>query len=225
MAIVSASPGTRAAILAGDGVLLTTKAHIWQSSPEKVLGVRKAFAQEQPEAHFALLRALYKAALWIEDKENTRRALCDAGARKLHRTGSIHSRAGPERHDRHRDRTIPPVAMPDFYLPSSRAAVFPWQSHALWFYSQMVRWGHVPLSDPLIEKARNSYHPHYLRDALAPLGVPLPLMDAKIEGGFGEATAISSLSGPLLLGPDRFFDQKTFDPDQLHAYVAEQEAD
>ena len=31
----------------------------------------------------------------------------------------------------------------DFFVPFAKAATFPWKSHALWFYSQMVRWGQV----------------------------------------------------------------------------------
>ena len=73
-------PWNSAAILEGLGVLLTTKSHIWQSSPEKVLGVRRAFAEDQQEAHFALLRALYKAAAWIEE-EGSIPTLCDILAR------------------------------------------------------------------------------------------------------------------------------------------------
>ncbi len=46
-------PWNSQAILDGDGVLLTTKGQIWQSSPDKVLGVRRAFANDQQEAHFS----------------------------------------------------------------------------------------------------------------------------------------------------------------------------
>ncbi len=34
----------------------------------------------------------------------------------------------------------------DFFVPHAQAATFPWKSHALWFYSQMVRWGQVAAS-------------------------------------------------------------------------------
>ena len=34
-------------------------------------------------------------------------------------------------------------AVEDFFIPLAKAATFPWKSHALWFYSQMVRWGQV----------------------------------------------------------------------------------
>ncbi len=114
------------------------------------------------------------------------------------------------------------LELPDFYLPLSRAATFPWQSHALWFYSQMVRWGHVELSDDHIAQVRASYHPDMLREALAPLGIALPDSNQKIEGTFDTPTPVACCHGTLTLGPNAFFDQIPFDPDALADYIAGQ---
>nr|WP_319483612.1 CmpA/NrtA family ABC transporter substrate-binding protein [uncultured Cohaesibacter sp.] len=212
-------PWNSQAILEGEGVLLTTKAHIWQSSPEKVLAVRRSFARDQEAAHFALLRALYNAAVWIEDADNLSR-LCEilsrdeylglekecllAGFSGKIRTGFDH---------------VPTIDVPDFYLSVSRAALFPWNSHALWFYSQMVRWEHVSYSENLIESVRKTFSPDYLRRALAGFDVPLPIEGEKVEGAFAEPTPIAADKGQILLGPDQFFDGRTFDPEQISAYL------
>lgn len=31
----------------------------------------------------------------------------------------------------------------EFFVTSAKAANFPWQSQALWFFSQMLRWGNT----------------------------------------------------------------------------------
>ena len=57
-------PWNTAAVDAGSGHIATVKAAIWRSSPEKVLGVRGAGRRANPDALAALLRALYRAAVW-----------------------------------------------------------------------------------------------------------------------------------------------------------------
>ena len=55
---------------AGTGHIVTVKALMWQNSPEKVIGVRKAWAEENPDALAALLRALHHSARWCQDPAN-----------------------------------------------------------------------------------------------------------------------------------------------------------
>ena len=66
------------------------------------------------------------------------------------------------------------VAVADFFVPHAKAATFPWKSHALWFYTQMVRWGQVEASAANEAIARDTYRPDLYRAALKPLGVALP---------------------------------------------------
>ena len=70
----------------------------------------------------------------------------------------------------------------DFFVPFAKAATFPWKSHALWFYSQMVRWGQVAHTAENAKIARETYRPDLYRAALKPLGVALPGANAKVEG-------------------------------------------
>lgn len=211
-------PWSSVAIKQGYGVLLTTKAHIWQSSPEKVLGVRQAFTIEQPEAHLALLRALYRAAYFIEQPGNIPQ-ICDILSRptylglppnqlKAGFSGTLDT-GFPEKSRLH---------MSDFYLSCSRAAIFPWASHALWFYSQMIRWGHATWSERLVRKITSICAPDYLRQALEPMQVALPDFNMKIEGSLDHPAVISVSSGELQIGPDRFFDGGLFNPEHMDHY-------
>ena len=111
---------------------------------------------------------------------------------------------------------------PNFFTPFANAATFPWKSHALWFYSQMVRWGQVQHSSENASIARETYRPDLYRAALKPLGVALPVANAKVEGALATATPVGSAGASLRLGPDGFFDGGLFDPDRLDAYIEKQ---
>lgn len=208
------------AVARGVGRIVTTKGQIWQMSPDKVLGTRLQWAERFPEQLAALLRAATRAARWCEDPAN-HAALAAMLAREdrlgieadlLHRTlsGRLQFEPGVEK------------SMPDFFVPYSRAANFPWVSHALWFYSQMVRWGQISHTPENAKKAAASYRPDLYRAALSGMGMPVPGASSKIEGALTEPTLVGALGGQLTLGPDGFFDGTDFDPDKLDAYIGAQ---
>ena len=151
------------------------------------------------------MRALYKAALWCEQPANhleLSRLLAEprfvgAPAEILLRglSNRLCLQPGGE-----------PRQLTDFYLPASQAATFPWVSHALWFYSQMVRWGQVAFDPEHVAQVRATYRPDLYRLALATATANIPSVDTKIEG-----------SGQY--GPDGFFDDVRFDSDDLPAYL------
>ena len=114
------------------------------------------------------------------------------------------------------------VAVSDFFVPFAKGATFPWKSHALWFYSQMVRWGQVPHMTENERVVRETYRPDLYRAALRPLGIALPVANAKVEGALTAATPVGSSGASLVLGPDGFFDGGLFDPDKIDAYIASQ---
>lgn len=213
-------PWNTAAVIAGSGRIVTVKSAIWRSSPEKVLGAQSQWAEQNPEALAALLRAIYRAAEWCAGPENVGElAQLLAGTAYVDRpaawmlpalTGKIATGSGET------------TEVADFFLTHDKAATFPWKSHALWFYSQMVRWGQVPHSAANAESALQTYRPDLYRAALKPLGVALPGANSKVEGALQTATPVGSAGASLTLGPDGFFDGGLFDPDELDAYIAAQ---
>jgi NitT/TauT family transport system ATP-binding protein len=50
---------------------------------------------------------------------------------------------------------------------------------------------------------------------LRPAGSDLPGASMKLEGALGHPTAVASERGTMILGPDRFFDGRIFDPPTL----------
>ncbi|SCW79897.1 NitT/TauT family transport system ATP-binding protein [Rhizobium mongolense subsp. loessense] len=199
--------------------LATVKAAIWKSSPEKVLGVNSRWGDSHPEALVALLRALYNASLWCADPANHEELVlllsgpayinCPAEWLRPSVTGVL--KVG-----RNATQTVS-----DFFVPHAKAATFPWKSHALWFYTQMVRWGHVDHTAAHQNVAGNTYRPDIYRNALKALGVAMPAASSKVEGALRMETPVGS-SGTMTLGPDGFFDGNLFDPDSVDAYIAAQ---
>jgi NitT/TauT family transport system ATP-binding protein len=213
-------PWNTAAVAKGVGRIATVKSAIWRSSPEKVLGVAADWAEAHPQALAALLRALYRSSRWCGDVANhdelarllAGRAYVDCPAEWLlpALSGIVATGDGGE------------VAVPDFFVPHAKGATFPWRSHALWFYSQMVRWGQVEASVGNEATARETYRPDLYRVALRELGVALPGANAKVEGALVAPTPVGSAGASLILGPDGFFDGAIFDPDQVEAYIQSQ---
>ncbi|ANH07683.1 CmpA/NrtA family ABC transporter substrate-binding protein [Shinella sp. HZN7] len=199
--------------------LATVKAAIWKSSPEKVLGVDAGWGEANPEALAALLVALHHASLWCGDPRN------HAELASL--------LALPAYVGREPDLLLPaltgilPVGggavrtVSDFFVPQAKAATFPWKSHALWFYTQMVRWRQVAHTEANRQVAAKTYRPDVYRAALKTLGIAMPSASAKVEGALTAETPVGS-SGALTLGPDGFFDGGRFDPDDVDGYIAAQ---
>jgi ABC-type nitrate/sulfonate/bicarbonate transport system substrate-binding protein len=211
-------PWNSLAVEAGIGVIAVTKSSLWRQGPEKVLGFRADFAQRWPERLSALLRALYKAAEWAGSTENhSELGRILAAPDYLATPAEIVERALSGNLVRASGGASEPI--PDFLVFHDHAANFPWQSHSLWFYSQMVRWGQARYSPDFAEKARQVYRPDLYRGALARTGIDLPRASAKVEGALKTATPVASRNGAMILGPDGFFDGRLFDPDQLEAYL------
>ena len=60
------APWGDVAVDQGVGVMATTGWQIWNNAPEKVFAVTRAWAEARPDAHRALLRALIRAAAWLD---------------------------------------------------------------------------------------------------------------------------------------------------------------
>jgi ABC-type nitrate/sulfonate/bicarbonate transport system substrate-binding protein len=199
-------PWNSLAVTVGVGHIVAPTSAIWRFSPEKVLGCRLDWTQRYPQRVSALVRALYRAALWCDSSQNhVELARLLAEPRYVGAPADILMRGlanmlvlspDGERRD-----------VLNFYVAARHAATFPWRSHALWFYSQMVRWQQTEYSADHVERVAATYRPDLYRTALAPLRIELPQEDTKIEGGHDDAS-------------DGFFDRKKFDSRDLPTYLA-----
>jgi len=109
--------------------------------------------------------------------------------------------------------------MPDFNVFFRYAATFPWRSHAIWFLTQMVRWGQIDKPINFAKVAEAVYRPDIYREAAKLAGVAVPTIDMKTEGTHAGAWTLDKASAPIAMGADRFFDGQTFDPGKPIDYL------
>lgn len=198
--------------------IATVKSLIWRSSPEKVLGMRSDWADANPDVTLAIIRALYNAAQWCGSEQNrdelkallSSQAYLDCEPDRLTAGifGQLDIGGGTK------------VEIEDFFLPFAKAATFPWVSHALWFYTQLLLSEGMEHSESLALEVKATYRPDLYRSALMPMGVPIPSANAKVEGALSSPLLVGASQGAIEIGPDGFFDKQTFDPDNLTPYIA-----
>jgi len=204
-------PWNAQAVATGVGRTLITDYEIWNNKPEKVLGVNREWAERHPNTHRALLMALLEAAQWIDQPENrievaeilAREEYVNAPADvvKMSMIGWFHYQVDAA-----------PAPLPDFNVFFRYAATFPWRSHALWFITQMYRWGQLRVPVDMRKLAEEVYRPDLYREAAQALGLPCPAVDYETEGQHDEPWTLHDASEPMMLGPDRFLDGRIFDP-------------
>jgi NitT/TauT family transport system ATP-binding protein len=197
------APWNMIAVEKGVGRMVATKADIWPSAPEKVLGVSPEWAEEHPETLSRLIVALDAAARWCDDKQN-HGALADmmsdpgyvgVPSELIRRLLSGQLTVDPDGRTRQ---------VQNYMAFHERAANFPWISQALWIYSQMVRWGQVSYDEAGLSEVRTAYRPDIYRQVLRNSSSSIPSIDWKIEGGELE----------------KFIDGRRFVPDGIPGYVA-----
>lgn len=193
----SGSPWPQTAQLDGYGEILFSDPDYWTLKPEKVLGVRADWAEENPEALTALLRALMRAGLWACDPDHG-----DDLIRILARRAYVGARW------RAIERALDEGGSGLVLDPQT--ATFPWISHAKWFLGQMVRWGWLTPEHDFDQVARRVYRPDLWRQAAASLSLNAPDADEKDEGGHPKPWLLPASPGPVVMPPNALFDGGVF---------------
>lgn len=191
--------------------LMFSKQAFWNHSQGKVLALPEAFLRQHPLTHRALLRALMRAANWLEAHR----------AEALPLLAARDALNQPESALAVVTQGIPTLAgaRPDDLVFHSGAANFPWYSQAVWYLGQMIRWG--DFSEVLDFKlaAQEVYLPRLYREAARELSVSYPNIGYKIEGEHDSAWELDQASQPLVMGPDMFFDGRSYNPRQTMKYL------
>jgi nitrate/nitrite transport system substrate-binding protein len=141
-------PWNQQAISKSVGVPVITDLEIWKNNPEKVLGVTRAWAEKHPNTHLALLKALLRAGIWLDENNGANRK---EAAQILSRSEYVgadyrviaNSMTGTFEYGRGDKRGVP-----DFNVFFRYFATYPYYSDAVWYLTQMRRWGQIPQSQP-----------------------------------------------------------------------------
>lgn len=202
-------PWGSVAVQQSDAVLVLPGASIWQFAPEKVLGARHGWVNENQETCLAMIRAIFKAARWLDDVTNAPLAV-EILARSQHLDLPDHAIEPALLGRMSVDLNAKPISADRFLTFHQGAANFPWRSHACWIADRLARW-HGLDQDTARDKARNCFRSDLYRNALTQIGADMPGASEKVEGAMMRPTAVASAKGQMILGPDVFFDGALFD--------------
>ncbi|MCP8884307.1 ABC transporter substrate-binding protein [Devosia sp. XJ19-1] len=161
-------PWNQAAVFKKIGVPVITDYDIWKNNPEKVFGITAEFAEANPNTTIAITKALIRAAKWLDEDNNANRPEAveilsrseyvgaDAEVIAASMTGTFEYEAGDVRD------------VPDFNVFYRYFATYPYYSDAVWYLTQMRRWGQIAEDQPdswYDEIARSVYKPDLYLEA------------------------------------------------------------
>jgi NitT/TauT family transport system ATP-binding protein len=211
-------PWNSVAVERGAGRIVLATAQIWRRGVEKVLAMRENRLDQRRPAIEALIRAMRKAGAHFVDPANWRaNAAILARPRYLDGSAELILRAISDRLVLARGSDA--LHYGDFMFQHREAANFPWMSQAAWLYTQMVRWDGLRFDPRDADRAARVFRPDVYRSALAGTGDLLPGASSKVEGSLAQTTAVSAQQGTMVLEENRFFDGRSFDPDDLPGYL------
>lgn len=153
-------PWNQQAVFKQIGVPVVTSYEIWKNNPEKVFVMTQKFIDENPNTAVAITKALIRAGKWLDDPENRPKAVgylsksdyvgADSVVIANSMTGTFEFEKGDKR------------SLPDFNVFYRYNATYPFYSDAVWFLTQMRRWGQIsePKTDEwYLETAKKVYKP------------------------------------------------------------------
>ena len=204
-------PWNQQAGMRGIGVPVVTAPEVWSRTPEKILGMRRDFAEKNPETVKALVKAIIRAEQWIDADNGANR---DELAKILSRSEYVGADydvlveplKGEYQYEQGDLRTIPEL---NAYFRDF--AGYPFAGDAIWFLTQMRRWGQLAdQSDSwYAETARRVYRSDLYRAAAAEL-----ISEGKLAASDLPAAELTIPPGA------KFIDGIEFDPAQPNAYLA-----
>jgi len=205
-------PWNQQAVAKGIGVPVITDYQIWKNNPEKVFGLSKSFVDENPNTTLALTKALIRAAMWLDENDNANRPEAveilarseyvgaDADVIGASMTGTFEFEKGDVRE------------IPDFNVFFRYFATYPYYSDAIWYLTQMRRWGQItePKDDSwYADVASNVYIPD----------VYLEAAELLIEEEFATAADFPFGTDGYKPATDEFIDGVMFDARKPNEYI------
>ena len=205
-------PWNQAAVAKQVGVPIIVDPDIAGLTGDKVFGLTEDFARKNPKTTQAMLRALIRAAKWLDADNGSNRAEAvkilaqskyvgaDEKVLMASMTGKFTFAAGDTRDT------------PQFNLFFNQNASYPYYSDAIWFLTQMRRWGQIAETKPdqwYFDTAKAAYRPDLYAQAAQSL----------VADGKAEAADFPQTDG-FRVYTQRAIDGVVFDAKQPAAYAA-----
>ena len=207
-------PWNQQAVFKGIGAPVITDYEIWKDNPEKVFGVTQAWNDKYPITHKLVVKALIRAAYWLDaenDKNRKEAAKIISASNYVGADYKViaNSMTGTFEYEKGDVRQVP-----DFNVFFRYNATYPYYSDAIWYLTQMRRWGQISEFKPdswYMDIAKKVYRPDIYAEAAKALIAEGKLKasdfpDFATETGFKPAT-------------DAFIDGISYDGTQPNAYI------
>ncbi len=136
-------PWNQQAVAKGIGVPVITDYQIWKNNPEKVFGLTKEFTEENPNTTLALTKALIRAAKWLDENDNANRNEAVEILSRSEYVGADESVIGASMTGTFEFEPGDKRDIPDFNVFYRYYATYPYYSDAIWYLTQMRRWGQI----------------------------------------------------------------------------------
>ena len=205
-------PWNQQAVFKGIGVPVITDYEIWKNNPEKVFGITAGFAEKYPNTTLAMTKALIRAAKWLDENDNANRMEAVEILSRSEYVGAdkeviANSMTGTFEYEKGDKRSVP-----DFNVFYRYFATYPYYSDAVWYLTQMRRWGQIT------EARTDAWYDEVARKVYRP---DLYLKAAKMlveEGHVAKADFPWETDG-YRAPQSEFIDEKTFDGRTPNAYL------
>jgi len=207
-------PWNQQAVQKGIGVPVITDFEIWKNNPEKVFGMTKEFTEKYPNTTVRVVKALLRAAKWLDENNNANRPKAVEILSRPEYVGAdynviANSMTGTFEYEKGDKREVP-----DFNVFFRYYATYPYYSDAVWYLTQMRRWGQVPEAKPddwYFEVARSVYRPDIYQLAAQAL-----VDEGKLKASdFPDFATESGFRAPQT----EFIDGKIYDGTKPNAYL------
>ncbi|MGO3344039.1 MAG: CmpA/NrtA family ABC transporter substrate-binding protein [Marinomonas sp.] len=207
-------PWNQQAVFKGIGVPVITDYEIWKNNPEKVFGVSSEWAKKYPNTHIHVVKALIRASKWLDENNNANRPEAVNILARSEYVGAdekviANSMTGTFEYEKGDKREIP-----DFNVFFRHNATYPYYSDAIWYLTQMRRWGQIPEAksdDWYMKTAKEVYRPDIYQKAAESL----------IEDGIMAASEFPDFAKEdgFKAPQSEFIDGVTYDGKQPNAYL------
>lgn len=161
-------PWNQQAVFKGIGVPVVTAYEIWQRTPEKIFGMRRDWVEKHPNTSVAVVKSLVRAAMWLDEGDGkNRQEAAKIFSRSEYIGADYDVIVGPITGTYQYEKgDIRPL--PQFNIYFKDSASYPYYSDAVWYLTQMRRWGQIgeqKTDEWYHETAEKVYRPDIYRKA------------------------------------------------------------
>ncbi len=205
-------PWNQAAVFKGIGVPVITDYEIWKNNPEKVFGLTREFTEKYPNTTLALTKALIRAAEWLDENDNANRAEAVEILSRSEYVGAdaeviANSMTGTFEYEKGDKRDVP-----DFNVFFRHYATYPYYSDAIWYLTQMRRWGQIA------EHKDDAWYAETAKSVYLP-DVYMKAAEMLIEEGNADKADFPFGTDGYKAPTSDFIDSITFDAKAPNAYI------